>query len=77
MPLRPASARLGGHQVAGRWGDWWLHSSSRGDVLWNVADAAREPADVSTTHPITLRLLRDGLIDAARPAAALNEVRGR
>ncbi|MFZ4734624.1 MAG: sulfatase-like hydrolase/transferase [Bradymonadia bacterium] len=76
MPLRPASARLGA-QVAGRWGDWWLHASSRGVVLWNVADAAREPADVSPTHPITLRLLRDGLVDAARPTAVVGEVRTR
>jgi hypothetical protein len=54
-----------------------LHASSRGVVLWNVADVARAPADVSSTHPITLRLLRDGLVDAARPSAVVGEARAR
>ena len=76
VPLRPAAARLG-TQLTGRWGDWWLDTSVRGVVLWNIASQSRPPADVSSTHPITLRLLRDGLVDAGRSPQQNSDVKPR
>lgn len=59
---RPGRARLGA-QAAGRWGAWLLHSAGGRELrLWNVA---RDPGlhdDLSATHPIAVRVLRDALL---------------
>ena len=63
LPPRPSHARLG-NQVAARFGDWLLRGLGTRDLrLWDLLSDPAARNEISNERPISLRALRDSMLD--------------
>lgn len=63
LPPRPSHARLG-NQVAARFGDWLLRGLGTRDLkLWDLLSDPAARNELSEARPISLRALRDSMLD--------------